>query len=244
MAEQITTNEYYVHYRRDADEAIVPCFVSNGSYPCIQKCHTEEQRYRLRMMYILMTGAPGSKWSSVFKNIHKSSDIDQTDYTEARTYWHDADTPGKKQLMHTGSYFDPGMEFDCRVEDWDKPFSGLGKRIIKSHTFAHQLKNLKELGYPIILVYRNDYECLAWWKLCGEFKITYPNYQYFENLDMMWTHIQNENKDIMDFVKDNSERITSPKDNAELCKELNIMYPKNTSKHDYMERDIKIYLYK
>ena len=62
-------------------------------------------------MYILMTGAPGSKWSSVFKNIHGSADVDSTDYTEERTYWHDADTPGTKQLMHTGAYWDPGMEF-------------------------------------------------------------------------------------------------------------------------------------
>ena len=147
-----------------------------------------------------MTGAPGSKWSSVFLNIHRSPDVDQTDYTESRTYWHDADTPGKKQLMHTGAYWDPGMEFDCKIEDWDKPFTGIGKRIIKSHTFAHQLENLKTLGYPIVMVYRNDYECLDWWKLCGEFNITYPNYQHFENIDMMWDHIKNENRDIMAWI--------------------------------------------
>ena len=44
----------------------------------------------------------------------------------------------------------------------------------------------------------------------------------------MWQHIQDENKDIMHFVKSNSARITSPKNNTELCKELNIKYPKNT----------------
>ena len=129
-----------------------------------------------------MTGAPGSKWSSVFKNIHGSADVDKTDYTEERTYWHDADTPGEKQLMHTGAYWDPGMEFENNIESWDKPFSGIGKRIIKSHTFAHKLDNLKDLGYPIILVYRNDYKCFIWWQLCGEFNITYPSYhKHYKN---------------------------------------------------------------
>ena len=192
-------------------------------------------------MYILMTGAPGSKWSSVFLNIHKSPDVDQTDYTESRTYWHDADTPGKKQLMHTGAYWDPGMEFDCKIEDWDKPFTGIGKRIIKSHTFAHQLENLKTLGYPIVMVYRNDYECLDWWKLCGEFNITYPNYQHFGNIDMMWDHIKNENRDIMNFVKHHIDKISKPKNNHELCKNLNITAPE--SFQDYHQKDIKVYLY-
>ncbi len=193
-------------------------------------------------MYILMTGAPGSKWSSVFKNIHCSKDVDNSDYTEDRTYWHDADTPGKKQLMHTGAYWDPGMEFRSTIDNWDKPFSGIGKRIIKSHTFAHELGNLKTLGYPIIMVYRNDFECMKWWKLCGEFKITYPNYTYFENLDRMWQHIQDENRDIMQFVADNESRISTPKDNNELCKSLDLRVP-DVPLHDYKRNDIKVYLY-
>ena len=55
-------------------------------------------------MYILFTGAPGSKWSSVAANIYGSADIDQTDSTSERAYKH-----GK--VNHMGSYFDPGMEF-------------------------------------------------------------------------------------------------------------------------------------
>lgn len=190
-----------------------------------------------------MTGAPGSKWSSVFKSIHQSADIDRSDYTEQRTYWHDADTPGTKQLMHTGAYFDPGMEFDCKIEEWDKPFSGLGKRIIKSHTFAHQLNSLKKLGYPIVMVYRNDYECLQWWKLCGEFNITYPNYQHFENLDSMWTHIRNENRDIMNFIKENMDRISKPKDCVDLCSLLNISCGCGDIKLNFAEKDIAVYVY-
>ena len=195
------------------------------------------------MTYILMTGAPGSKWSSVFKNIHGSADIDNTDYNDSRTYWHDADTPGSKQLMHTGAYWDPGMEFDCNIEHWDKPFSGLGKRIIKSHTFAHQLDNLKRLGYPIILVYRNDHECIEWWKLCGGFNITYPNYQYFQNLTEMWHHIQKENNDIMNFVHHNKNRVVLVENNKELCAKLKIAYPNECDNHIYAQKDIKVYLY-
>ena len=192
-----------------------------------------------------MTGAPGSKLSSVFKNIYRSEDIDQTDYTEQRTYWHDADTPGRKQLMHTGAYWDPGMEFNCKVDDWDKPFSGIGKRIIKSHTFAHQLNNLKNLGYPVVMVYRNDYECLEWWKLCGEFTITYPNHKHFENLDKMWEHIQAENKDTMQFIKDNKDRIKRARNNVELCKMLDIKSPKaeHQNLHEYRPKGIQVYLY-
>ena len=195
-------------------------------------------------MYILMIGAPGSKWSSVFKNIHGSADVDSTDYTEERTYWHDADTPGTKQLMHTGAYWDPGMEFRATRDNWDSPFSGTGKRIIKSHTFAHELNHLKDLGYPIVMVYRNDFECFKWWKLCGEFKITYPNYQHFVNLDLMWEHIQAENKDIMQFVKDNPDRISTPKDNRDLCRSLGIGFPSpGGTLHNYQQKDIKVYLY-
>jgi len=193
-------------------------------------------------MYILFTGAPGSKWSSVVKNIYWSTDIDHTDYSTERTYWHDADTPGRSQLMHIGAYWDPGMEFD--THEWDAPFSGTGKRIVKSHTFAHNLNELKQSGHPIVMVYRNDYECLEWWKLCGEFRITYPNYQHFEDLDKMWQHIQAENRDTMQFIKDNKDRITQPKDNVDLCRLLGISFPNKGRLHNYAQKGIQIYVYK
>ena len=45
--------------------------------------------------YIIFTGAPGSKWSSVVKNIYWSADIDQSDYTTNRLYYHDEVAPGQ-----------------------------------------------------------------------------------------------------------------------------------------------------
>jgi hypothetical protein len=135
------------------------------------------------------------------------------------------------------------MEFG--VDEWDGPFSGTGKRIVKAHTFAHRLDELKGKGHPIVMVYRNDYECLEWWKLCGHFNITYPNYQHFENIDKMWEHIQAENKDTMQFIKDNKHRITNPKDNVDLCRLLDISFPNNKGRiHNYAQKGIQVYVYK
>jgi len=127
------------------------------------------------MKYIFVTGAPGSKWSSVTKNIYHSSSIDRSDYSDARTYYHDAS--GQMELMHLGSYFDPGMEFgdffdnldqhtkeQCEAE-FDRPFSGSGVRIIKSHVFSHHLEFIKHTwpDCAIVLVHRSSDSCLGWW---------------------------------------------------------------------------------
>jgi|TARA_B110000046_G_scaffold118642_1_gene125343 hypothetical protein len=186
-------------------------------------------------MYILFTGAPGSKWSSVAESIYWSDSIDHTDSTKERGY-------NKGVVKHIGAYWDPGMEFENT--DWDGPFSGKGKRIIKSHTFAHTLDALKQSGHPIVMVYRNDYECFKWWSEAGGFGITYPNYKHFQDLDEMWIHIQKENKDILQFIKDNKARITSPMDNVDLCRTLEIDFPDTKGRiHNYAHRDTKVYVY-
>jgi len=161
------------------------------------------------MKYIFMAGAPGSKWSSVSKNIYYSPTVDSSDYSEARTYWHDA--PGEMMLMHLGAYFDPGMEFDLPADlttlskaelerRFDEPFSGEGVRIIKSHIFAHNIDFLKHTwpNAPIILVYRGDDACLDWWIKCGEFNITYPIYnKYYKDLRHMAKIIADQNQSIL-----------------------------------------------
>lgn len=198
------------------------------------------------MNYIFFTGAPGSKWSSVVKNIYWSKDIDQTDYSDARTYYHDADTPGQPQLMHLGVYWDPGMEFEpLDPNQWDAPFSSEGRRIIKSHVFAYHLDWLTKLDCPIVMVYRNDVECLEWWKLCGEFNITYPNYApYYKNLSHMWNEIQAQNSAIMNFIKNNQSRVERVEWNMGLCNALGLSTLGITSIHNYKEKDITVYVYK
>ena len=193
------------------------------------------------MKYILFTGAPGSKWSSVAENIYQSPDIDRSDSTSERAYKKDV-------VKHQGAYFDPGMEFDNSRENWDRPFSGTGRRIIKSHTFAHQLDELKTLGYPLVLVYRSHLECYDWWMQAGGFGITYPNYRdYYKDPENMWTEIKRQNIDIKIFIQKNIERITCPMDNFQLCDELGIKSPgprDSIHTHNYADKDIKVYVYK
>jgi hypothetical protein len=191
--------------------------------------------------YILITGAPGSKWSSVAENIYQSPDIDSSDSSKQRGYQ-------KGVVKHQGTYFDPGMEFDNSKENWDKPFSGTGQRIIKSHTFAHQLDHLKDLGHPIVMVRRSNLECYDWWMQAGGFDITYPNYKtYYKDPDNMWSQIRSQNRDITLFIQQNLSRIICPTDNFDLCRTLGIKSPGPRDRihtQNYTEKDIKVYVYR
>lgn len=164
------------------------------------------------MKYIFVAGAPGSKWSSVVKNIYYSPSVDQSDYRDEWTYYHDAS--GKMDLMHLGAYFDPGMA--CELPEdlgtltkqqaeakFDSPFNqdSTGVRIIKSHIFCYK-ENLEYLRqqWPdcaIVLVHRSDDSCLGWWVKCGHFDITYPDYAgYYQNLRHMSHLIKRQNQGI------------------------------------------------
>ena len=203
------------------------------------------------MKYIFMTGAPGSKWSSVSKNIYYSSDIDRSDYSDARTYYHDAS--GTMQLMHMGAYFDPGMEFgsffneidrytreQCEAE-FDRPFTGTGVRIIKSHVFAHNIDFLKDHwpDCPIILVQRPNDACLGWWVKCGHFTITYPKYdQYYQDLRTMSTIISSQNRAIQAAVWRYKGYVVNS--NRELAKALNIQQPPAEYEQNYGVDDIRV----
>jgi hypothetical protein len=203
------------------------------------------------MKYIFVAGAPGSKWSSVVKNIYFSPDIDQSDYTEQRTYYHDAG--GSMDLMHLGAYFDPGMEFgrwfdrlhyhskeECEAE-FDRPFSGQGIKIIKSHVFANQVDVLKRRwpDCPVILVHRPDDACLGWWVKCGEFGITYPDYHgYYNNLKTMASIITHQNEGI-ERAKRSWPRRT-PANNLMLCDMLGLKFPPERYAQDYTTSDVEV----
>ena len=203
------------------------------------------------MKYIFIAGAPGSKWSSVSKNIYYSPDIDRSDYSDARTYYHDAS--GTMNLMHMGAYFDPGMEFggffdninrytkeQCEAE-FDRPFTGKGVRIIKSHVFAHNIDFLKDHwpDCPIILVHRPDDACLGWWVKCGHFTITYPKYdQYYQNLRTMATIIPAQNKAIQEAVWRYKGKIVNT--NSDLAQAVNIQQPPSEYKQNYGADDVRV----
>ena len=202
------------------------------------------------MKYIFCAGAPGSKWSSLIKNIYYSPSVDRTDYTEARTYWHDA--PGQLELMHLGAYFDPGMEFDLPADlstlsqselerRFDEPFSGKGVRIIKSHIFAHNIDFLRHTwpDAPIILAQRGDDACLGWWVKCGHFNITYPSYdKYYKDLRTMSGIIADQNYDIQ--TAWNKYEGMMPTDNFALAHILGIQPAPDEYKQNYNKSDLGV----
>ena len=203
------------------------------------------------MKYIFVAGAPGSKWSSVVKNIYYSDSLDNSDYSKDREYWHDAG--GEMDLMHIGAYYDPGMEFgdwfdeldkhtkeECEAE-FDKPFSGEGVRIIKSHVFAHHIDFLKEHwpDCPIVTVYRDDDACLGWWVRCGHFDITYPLYhKYYKNLKEMSKIVNDQNRDILNAW--DRHACKEVYNNVQLAEQLNIAIPPDEYNQYYQQKDVKV----
>ena len=202
------------------------------------------------MKYIFVAGAPGSKWSSVVKNIYYSPSINRSDYSDERTYYHDAS--GKMELMHLGAYFDPGMEFDlppnlmaqskCALEDiFNSAFTGDGVRIIKSHVFANNIDFLKACwpDCPIVLVHRPDDACLGWWVKCGHFNITYPKYdKYYVDLRTMANIIKEQNAGIISATMKYSGK--TPLNNSMLCSMLEIQQPPDEYQQNYGASDVRV----
>lgn len=206
------------------------------------------------MKYIFVAGAPGSKWSSVVKNIYYSPSIDQSDYRDDWTYYHDAS--GEMQLMHLGAYFDPGMACPLpedltilnrqQLEDsFDYPFKNesRGVRIIKSHIFCYEsnIQHLREqfMDCPIILVHRGNDSCLGWWVKCGHFNITYPLYhEYYKDLKHMAKIIEQQNAGLLEVW--GKYQGHEPQTNKLLADILNIEMPPLEYTQDYASNDIRV----
>ena len=203
------------------------------------------------MKYIFVSGAPGSKWSSVVKNIYYSPDIDSSDYSDARTYYHDAS--GTMDLMHLGVYWGPAMEFGDQFErldqytkeqneaEFDRPFSGTGVKIIKSHVFGYHIDYIKQTwpDCPIVLIDRSDDACLGWWVKCGEFQISYPLYRdYYKDLRQMSAAIAKENQGNRRAAREYPGYEVET--NRQLARTLNIAVPAEMYYQDYILSDIKV----
>jgi hypothetical protein len=201
------------------------------------------------LKYIFVAGAPGSKWSSVVKNIYYSAYVDRSDDTVQRSYAHVGAYSGTP--MHLGSYFDPGMEFgdwfdridqhskeECEAE-FNRPFSGTGVKIIKSHMFMHHVEFLKKHwpNSPIILVHRGDDACLGWWVRCGGFDIAYPNYKnYYKDIEHMYQEIISQNQTMRPFWDLASFVYT----NTELCDKIGLAYPPREYEQNYAEHKVRV----
>ena len=195
------------------------------------------------MKYIFVTGAPGSKWSSVVKNIYYSTSIDRSDSSLKRTY---------RDELHLGAYWDPGMEFGQNFDylaDYDKAtleaefdcaFSGHGVRIIKSHHFALHIDFIKNMwpDCPVVLAHRPDDACLGWWVKCGGFDIAYPSYTHYASFDNMAQKIQQQNSSIISAVLRYPGK--NPLTNQQLARMLNIAVPPDQYQQDYGASDVRV----
>ena len=206
------------------------------------------------MKYVFIAGAPGSKWSSVAKNIYYSDSIDRTDSDPKREWFHDA--TGLGTAMHVGAYWDPGLEFDI-PEDcsrltreqgeqlFDQPFRGTGTRIIKSHVFglAHNIAWIKSTWpeSPMVLVYRPSDACLGWWFRCGGWDIQYPNYRlYYQNTENLLAQIDRQNAGLMWAMSKYPRR--TPRNNQELALMIGIEPPGPEWQHCYAQHDVQVEL--
>ena len=201
-----------------------------------------------------MAGAPGSKWSAVARHLYSSSDMNVSDQSEDRLYAHSA--WGPPILAHTGSYFDPGMEFGDFFEDlslytkdeieaeFNRAFSfdvPNAPKLIKSHVFSYQVKYLIEEWpeVPIIMVLRSNDACLGNWVNCGAFDIKYPNYRYYKDLKNMNRHIKKQNGAMRRFIAEN--RCYKMSTNWETSELLGLRKP--STYQNYNTDDIEVYVY-
>lgn len=151
---------------------------------------------------IFFVGAPGSRWSGLAQDIEKIPGFNISDRAADRTYIHHGYTG------HVGAYFGTGWEFDTSLDDknLDGPYVHTnGTRLHKSHEWAYHLPEIRD-RYPnawIIMVYRPDMACYAWWHEAGGFSIKHPDYfPYYKNSINMFTEIQQMNSAILYFSQE------------------------------------------
>jgi hypothetical protein len=148
---------------------------------------------------IFFTGVPGSRWSGIAREIKQDPKYDTSDRAPHRVYKHN-DFSG-----HCESYFGTGMEFpvDLSIENLLAPFNSTGIKLLMSHEWPYYFDHIIE-QYPhadIQLVYRPNDASLKWWLEAGGFNITYPNYEWYVDVDGMKKEIEQQNKLILDFAQ-------------------------------------------
>lgn len=148
---------------------------------------------------IFTVGAPGSRWSGVAQTLEQALDLNTSDQTANRSYSHHSFSG------HLGAYFGTHWEFSTSLDqaNLDRPFATTnGTRMLKSHEWAYCLDEIYD-RYPqdwILLVYRPDLECQAWWHEAGGFTIAYPDYRpYYKDSMNMLNEIVRMNRAIMAF---------------------------------------------
>lgn len=207
---------------------------------------------------ILITGAPGTRWSASIQSITSHPDINLSDQTEERSYERTASyEDGKKAGIgwHRGVYFGPGHEFGDtfdELESWDKKslleefkkaFSDwdYGTKIIKSHWFAYSLDHLHKC-FPkakIIAYYLPDELCFKWWQVVGGFDIAYPHYDWYKSHKRMLEQIKIENACSIKFAAEKGVPFLRYNSLAEVLRALDLD-PSKVNYKDVWDRDPKI----
>lgn len=149
---------------------------------------------------IFFCGVPGSRWSSIARELKNSGDYNLSDRASHRGYKHHG------SQGHLESYFGTGMEFPCDLSEDNllAPFTEPTKcKLLLSHEWAYNLEEIV-LKYPddwIMLIYRENWASFLWWKKAGGFKITYPNYGWYESDYLMTKRIEEQNDLILTFAQ-------------------------------------------
>jgi len=168
---------------------------------------------------ILVTGAPGSRWSATCRAITFNPAVNTTDEKDKWKYDHIVFKDGRKNEngWHRGAYWGPyhtqGHNFDQLdkmskdqvLEEFMKPYTNFdyGIKMIKSHWFSYHLETLKDY-FPkakLVSVYMPDSFCFDWWHKVGGWEITYPHYNWYKNDDRIKSQIAIENSFIRNFFK-------------------------------------------
>lgn len=141
---------------------------------------------------IFVTGAPGSKWTSVTHLLETNPLANLSDRNHNRYYDHHI------FQGHHGAYFGlPFREYEFDVNtDNDYinsaylDFVSPGK-FIKGHDWAYMLDDLKAKcsGNWLLMIMRNDLDCFAWWNNHGGFITKYPSYETYEGSAKMMGEI-------------------------------------------------------
>jgi hypothetical protein len=168
---------------------------------------------------ILLAGAPGSRWSSIYLNLIASAEINSSDSKPDRQWSMPLALHDGRALdigNHRGAYWGPGNQFGEKFDilnslskeqilaEFMLPFDNwTGIKVIKSHRFSYHLDYLTGL-FPdakLISCYADDIDCFYWWHKCGGWGISYPNYSWYKNDENMLAKIKEENYNLLKFNK-------------------------------------------
>jgi hypothetical protein len=196
---------------------------------------------------VFLVGAPGVRWSVLFKAISESKSVNTSDWVnweyentiqhKIKNFYGEVITAGSHRGTYWGPYNKYGQEFDQlnklskaeMILEFQRPFENWsGTKVIKSHWFAYHIDHLHGL-FPdakIVSCYANDMDCFFWWKKCGGWGMFYPKYNWYQNDENLISKIKEENYRLLKFNQDRDVPFEWMTRN-QLCDKLGIEQPES-----------------